>query len=137
MRKSSQEVQLKGVERVRTRATEMSPVNIEATVESKALGGADLLLRYCGPLADRQQLWVRFGERRDGQDWINPRDVAMLAAKGEATATVACGAGSPLEGACFAFFAQGSGGEDWVWDNAGRSLGYYAFDAKTGKVEAR
>jgi hypothetical protein len=80
----------------------------------------------------RQKLFVRFGERREGHEWVEPRDVAMIAADGEATAIITCG--GPIEGACFAFFAQKNGAEsERVWDNAGKDFGYYSFDAKTAR----
>ncbi|MBI5543632.1 MAG: hypothetical protein HY901_07075 [Deltaproteobacteria bacterium] len=126
------------VEPVKAVVTEMSPGNVEATLETKAEGRAEMLVRYCGPLADRPRLSVRFGERREGRDRVETRDVPMVGAQGEATAIITCGPGAPLEGACFAFFEQTDAAEgECRWDNAGRSLGYYAFDAQTGKVESR
>lgn len=117
---------------------EMSAANLAVELERTQIGTFQVLVRYCGPLAARPRLLLRFGERRRGHDWVEPRDVAMISAPGEKWAVVCCSAETALEGGCLAFHAQKNGvpGIE-VWDNAGRPNGYYAFDARTGGVEAR
>ncbi len=115
----------------------MTAENVEATLEAKPHGRGELLLRYCGPLARRRKLFVRFGERREGREWVAPRDLEMSSANGEATVVISLGEGAPVEGACFAFYSPKSGAAEPVWDNAGRPFGYYLFDAQTGLVVAR
>lgn len=117
---------------------EMSPANLAVVLERTVAGGTQVIVRYCGPLATRPRLFLRFGERRQGRDWLFPRDVAMVSDSGEQWALVTCSAGPPLEGGCFAFHAQKNGvpGVE-VWDNAGHPNGYYAYDAWTGRVDAR
>jgi hypothetical protein len=51
-----------------------------------------------------------------------------------ASTKIVLGPGEPLEGANFAFHAKK--GDEELWDNAGRSMGCYVVDAKTGAVSA-
>lgn len=116
----------------------MSPENLQVELEPEIDGISEVVVRYHGPLAQRAALFVRFGERRAGRDWLEPRDVAMSHLGAEAWATISCRGGTTLQGGCFAFHAPEAGsGAEQVWDNAGHPLGYYAFDARTGAVEAR
>lgn len=116
----------------------MGPENVAVRLEQEADGAAELVVRYRGPLADRSGLLVRFGERRDGRDWVEPRDVPMTTTGSEAWVAIFCERTATLEGGCFAFHAEKVGPSIvQTWDNAGHEFGYYAFDARTGRVEAR
>ncbi len=112
---------------------------LEATFLERPRGGGTLELTYRGPLADRRPLWVRFGERRDGQTWVDARDLPMTFEQGRAFAAIPLGPEPGLEGACVAFFTHKDGGSDdeVVWDNAGHTLGYYELDFASGRIHRR
>lgn len=109
---------------------------VKAAFLGDGRGGGTLQLRYSGSLLAHEVVWVRLGERRDGEDWLDPRDVRMERSDGQAIARVHFAPGEPVEGACCAFFAFARGQEEPVWDNAGRPFGCYVVDAQTGVVRA-
>jgi hypothetical protein len=108
---------------------------VKASVTTEKNGGATIKLEYAGGLAQYGEIWVRMGERRAGQDWLNTRDVKLEKVGALATTKVMLTPGEPIEGANFAFHAKK--GEEELWDNAGRSFGCYVLDAKTGTISAR
>lgn len=117
---------------------EMCVGNVTVTRQRERPGSVELLVRYCGPLATRGTVFVRFGERRGDREWVAPRDVLMFQGAGEAWATVVCPVDGSWRGGCLAFFAPRIGRRDeWVWDNAGRAYGYYAYDCGDDRVEER
>jgi hypothetical protein len=80
---------------------------------------------------------VRLGERREGTDWLQTRDVLMAKDGNRATAQVVLEPGAPIDGATFAFYTViGRAGQE-IWDNAGKPYGCYVLDTKTGQVGAR
>ena len=135
VRKSNQDTQSKGAGPAPA-VEKDGPANLDVEFEAAGQGGGTLRLRYFGPIARFPHVWVRFGERREGRDWVEPRDISMTRVGRQASATIPCGAGSTLEGACFAFFALNDEGTE-AWDSAGRAFGYYRFDVQTGSIEAR
>lgn len=111
--------------------------HVQASFTPDDDGGGILHLRYDGPLAVHDALWIRFGERRGGADWVDTRDVRMEKDGPAASVRIRVGPGAPLEGACFAFFAIKPGHADPVWDSAGRPFGCYVLDARSGGLATR
>ncbi|HEY3450815.1 MAG TPA: hypothetical protein VGK67_30945 [Myxococcales bacterium] len=111
----------------------------DATFLQRPHGGGTLEIVYRGPLAQRRPLWVRFGERRGGEPWVDARDVPMSFEQGRAVAAIPLGPEPGLEGACLVFFSRKDGAADseLVWDNAGHELGYYELDFTTGRIHRR
>lgn len=119
-------------------STKEGSARLEVTFEPGPKGAGTIRLRYRGALTNQPKAWVRIGERREGKDWIDPRDIPMNVSNGVATVTIDCAPGAPIEGACLAFFtAKDSAPHEQLWDNAGRSFGYYLYDVATGRIEAR
>ena len=118
------------------RSTDAHPAHppVRASFTSEKDGGAILKLEYAGGLAQYDPIWVRMGERRAGRDWVNTRDVKLEKVGSTASTKIIFSPGEPLEGASFAFHAKK--GDEELWDNAGRSMGCYVVDAKTGAVSA-
>lgn len=111
--------------------------HVQASFTPDDDGGGSLQLRYDGPLAVHDALWIRLGERRGGAEWLDPRDVRMEKDGPAASVRIRVGPGAPLEGASFAFFALKPGQVDPVWDSAGRPFGCYLLDVRTGALGTR
>ena len=121
-------------------AVECAPVGIDhvrATFKSDGRGGATLQLRYLGQLSGYDAVWLRLGERRHGEEWLDVRDVRMDSLDGQVVAKVRLSPGEPVEGVNFAFFAFKRGTPEPAWDSAGHPFGCYVLDAKAATIEAR
>jgi hypothetical protein len=118
-------------------ATDPLAAVVRAAFKSDGHGGGTLQLRYSGTLAGYDAVWVRLGERRHGDDWLEVRDVRMEQSDGQAVARIQFKPGEPLEGASFAYFAVEGEQADPTWDNAGHPFGCYMLDARSGVVQAR
>lgn len=113
------------------------PSNVHALFASDGKGGGSLKVEYTGPLIGYDPIWMRLGERREGTDWLQMRDLLMRRDGTRALAEVVLESGAPIDGATFAFYTVvGRAGQE-IWDNAGKPYGCYVLDTKTGKVIAR
>jgi hypothetical protein len=112
------------------------PSHVQASFTPDGKGGGVLVVQYTGPLTSYDPIWVRLGERREGTDWLQTRDVLMSRDGNRATARIILEAGAPIDGATFAFYTViGRAGQE-IWDNAGKPYGCYVLDTKTGVVSA-
>lgn len=124
-------------ERNETRADFAGPSHVQARFVSDGKGGGALTVEYTGPLTGYDPIWVRLGERRQGTDWLQTRDVLMTREGNKATVQVVLEPGAAIDGATFAFYTVvGRAGQE-IWDNAGKPYGCYVLDTGTGRVSAR
>lgn len=129
---------------MQSRASEEIPELAHAFPESAPVAAAlesdghswYLRVHYTGLLAGFDSVYLRVGQRRQGQAWLDSHDVPMRhCAPEETTATVIFDSEEPLEGAELAFFSPIEGEGHLAWDNAGHEFGYYEVDAGTGEIQ--